>query len=66
MSAAPASADTTDRCVPLGPFTSDWVNNFMSSIGGVHVAGAVLDVASGCSSRFGATDGFPTASTVKA
>ena len=64
--AASASADTTDPCAALNPFTNDWVDGFMSSIGGVHVAGAVLDVASGCSSRFGATDSFPTASTVKA
>ena len=60
------AAATTDACAALNPFTTDWASEFVSSIGGLHVAGAVVDVASGCSSRFGATDGFPTASTVKA
>jgi Beta-lactamase enzyme family len=38
----------------------------MASIGNPHLAAALVDTSTGCSSQFGDSDGFPTASTVKA
>ena len=61
-----ASVSAADSCTPLDPFTNPWAASYTASLGGMHVAAAVVDLSSGCQFHFGATDEFPTASTVKA
>ena len=66
MLAAGSPAQAATSCADLNPFMTAWVNSYMSSIGNPNLAAAVFDTSTGCSSRMGATDGFATASTVKA
>ena len=55
-----------DPCPALDPFPATWIGTYTASIGGVRVAAAVHDTRTGCTWRFGSTEPFPTASTVKA
>jgi hypothetical protein len=63
---AAASVAPASPCASFDPFPTEFVDAIRSMTSGAHLAVAVEDIASGCEFGFGASDAFPTASTVKA
>jgi hypothetical protein len=61
-----AAAPSGSPCDSFDPFPTEFVDSIASATARAHLAVAVEDIASGCDFGFGASDAFPTASTVKA